>query len=193
MPMTNSTSCGVNLTHSKIRRACGDCCLRRYRVDPTWGIPVGTPPLSFDATTGMVRPWSSYTTLATAMDNFVGFSYEWFPPGEDHLVWVVTCGWVEMELDTPATVMTGDKFIGVDEGAISDSLVTAETLQVAGIFTAVESCFCQADWVHRVNCPAAPPAANNTSPATIGDQAVQKTVLLQFGGCCEPYTAAVLN
>lgn len=188
MPMSHATSCGPNLTANKLRRTCGDCCMQRFRVDPTWGIPPGVPPLSIDATTGLVRPFSSYTTLGTAMATFIGFSNEWFPPNEDHLVWVHLCGWVEMQLSVPAVVRTGWKYIPVDSGAISDYLAVRETIMVAGIWTAVDQCWCENDWVPRLNCPPAVIPAADVSPITAGlitgDYITQRTVMLQFGDCC---------
>ena len=159
--------------------------MRKYRVDPYWGIPAGTPPLCHDPATGYVRPFSSYTTIGAVIDHFVGFSNEWFPPGEDHLVWVFTCGWVEMWLNGAQTVNVGDKFIPVDVGAISNNQVQPETLQVPGIFTAVENCWCQNSWVHRLSCPVAAEAADDTSETSKSSELMeQRTVILQFGDCC---------
>lgn len=200
------TTCLPNLTASKLRRVCGDCCLRRYRVDPLWGIPEGVPPLFLEVATGLIRPYSSFTSftnvliaLAAGNIEFVGFSSEWFPPGEDHLVWVYTCGWVEMRIVdyttailTPTAVETGDAFyFGVADAQgtpDNDSVVSGPS----PYFKAVESCWCQNDWVKRANCLVDPPAANNTSPMVAleaaqitPDRILQSTVILQFGNCCQ--------
>ena len=197
MPMT----CGPNLTASRLRRICGDCCMRKFRVDPEWGIPEGTPPLILDGTTGLVRPASSFETLAglwaMGANSFVGFSSEWFAPGEDHLVWVYTCGWVEMSIGDvnggagTAVVSPGDEYmIGFDDDDTPSNVYAipwASIPNATTTFWAVEGCYCQNDWVHRVRCVEDPPDANNTSPTrSASDQVTQRTVILQFGRCCHP-------
>lgn len=180
------TTCGPNVTASRIRRICGDCCLRRYRVDPTWGIPIGTPPLCMDAITGLVRPASSYVTAAAANGAFIGFANEWFPPGEDHTVWVATCGWVEMELLTAAAVAVGDGFIlTADHSLVRDQYVMPAG-QADPIFWAVEACWCENAWVKRDVCLATAGAPDDTSSTPVPtDQMTQRTVILQWGDCCK--------
>lgn len=182
-----TVTCGPNVTASRIRRVCGDCCLRRYRVDPTYGIPAGTPPLCVDPTSNMVRPASSFVNEEAANPAFVGFSNEYFPPGEDHLVWVHTCGWVEMELETPAAVAVGDRFkLTDDDTNVSNSIVVPEDEQALdGIFEAVEACWCEAAWTKRAECLTDVPEADDLSPTDAPeDQITQRTVILQFGSCC---------
>lgn len=168
----------ANLTDLKVRRqdATG-VYMRRYQVDPYWGIPEGQPPLLMDPTTGLVRPFSSCTTVAFAADNFVGFCNEWVPPGEERSVWVVQKGWVEFKLETPAAVKAGDIYKPiVVSGAVSDDTVNpVETLY--GIFKAVYDCPCQPSY-DRATCLGAVPAANNTSPTSATRNTVRTAVFL---------------
>ena len=180
------TTCGPNLTASKIRRVCGDCCMRRYRVDPAYGIPAGTPPICLDSGTNLVRAASSFVTAAAANAAFVGFCNETFNPGEDHLVWVYTCGWVEMELGTAAAVAVGDWFkLTASGGHVLDNIVIPENGELGdGIFEAVEACWCETAWTPRDNCPDDIGAEADTSPTPAPtDQMTQRTVILAFGDC----------
>lgn len=174
-----------NLTNVKLRRTGGDCALMHLQCDPAWGIPYGQPPLSIDATTGLVRPFSSYTTLAAAVATFVGFTEEAVPPGELRSVWVHTEGWVEMKVDTPAVILAGSFWeplliTATTPDHVSDDTVTASTAaDVMAIFRAVRSCPCNPSW-ESVVCPPAPVDANNTSPTEAIDRQTQRTVLLHF-------------
>lgn len=178
-----------NLTAQKLRRVGPDTALRMYQVDPRWGIPEGQPPLSVDAQSGLVRPFSSYVTRTAAVATFVGFAKETFPPGENHSVWVHTEGWVEMILDTPAEVIAGDYFepflVLGSPNHVSDDTVTASTAADANaIFRAVKSCLCQ-PFFEPVTCPGDLPVAVDDSPTTAITRQTQRTVLLHFNtNCC---------
>lgn len=175
-----------NLTNQKLRRTGGDCYMRQYQIDPYWGIPAGQPPLALDTTTGLVRPFSSFNTLATAVDNFVGFAWDYFVPGEKHSVWVITQGWFEMKLATPQEVIAGDKFKSVLITA-TPNYVSDDTVEPASgpsdtlaIFTAVKSCICN-PFFDPVSCPGDVPVASDLSPTAAISRQTQKTVLLSFG------------
>lgn len=170
-----------NLTGSKIRRRGAANAIRRYQIDPYWGLPEGTPPLAVDPTTNLVRPFSSFVTLATAIDNFVGFSEEYFPPGENHWIWVNLEGIVELQLQTPAIITEGDYYTGVAVGgSVSDYLVVPTIANAVGIFRAVMSCECQPAF-EPAFCPDPVPDAADVSPTAAGaDRQTQRTVFLYF-------------
>lgn len=179
-----------NLTGVKLRRTAGDCALMQLQVDPAWGIPYGQPPLSIDATTGLVRPFSSFVTRTPAVAGFIGFSTQVVPPGELRSVWVHTKGWVEMLVDTPAEIIAGSYWeplliTATTPDHVSDDTVTASTAGDANaIFRAVQSCRCNPSW-ENVICPPAPVDAIDTSPTEAIDRQVQRTILLAFNtDCC---------
>lgn len=179
-----------NLTRVKLRRVGSDTLMAQYQVDPHWGIPEGQPPLSFDSTTGLVRPFSSFVTRTAAVPGFVGFAFDTFPPGENHSVWVHLEGWVEMLIDTPAAVVAGSYWepaliVGAPNH-VSDDTVTASTEADANaIFRAVKTCPCQ-PFFSPVSCPDDIPVAVDVSPtgaASVSYQ-IQRTVLLYYNTQC---------
>ena len=183
-------STGPNLTNQKLRRTGGDCQLRQYQIDPHWGIPNGQPPLCFDATTGLVRPFSSYETVATAAAAFVGFATDIFIPAEAHSVWVATAGWVEFKLLASAEITAGDYYKPTLINAATD-YVSDDTVEVANmptdaaiaIFRAVQGCLCN-PLGERVACPSTVPVADDTSPTTPSDYytyQTQRTATFAFG------------
>ncbi len=175
-----------NLTNAKLRRTFGEP--KQYQIDSYWGLPAGQPPLVQDATTGLVRPFSSYKTIATAAATFVGFATDTFVPGEEHSVWVHTAGWVELKLDTAASFVTGDWFKPVlieagDDDYVSDDTVTPATMPTdaaIALFRAVQSCVCQ-PFSDRISCPGAIPVAVDSSPSSDVSRQTQRTVLASFG------------
>lgn len=176
----------LNLTGNKIRRVGDGTDMRRYRVDPAFGVPAGSPPMWLDPTTGLVRPASSAVTLALVCDNFVGFTEQVFSAGEDHVVQISTKGWVEMKLATPAEVIPGQiyKFVtatdGVDTWVSDDTvdLVTDLELDTCQIFKVVESCECALG--ERLTCPPAAAGPVDISPTSAPTRPVQRTVLLAW-------------
>lgn len=178
-----------NLTAQKLRRTGPDTSMMQFQVDPYWGIPAGQPPLSLDATTGLVRPFSSFVTRTAAVPGFVGFATDTFPPGENHSVWVYTEGWVEMLLDTPQEVIAGSYWEPLLVTApvpdhVSDDTVTASTeADVNAIFRAVKSCLCN-PFFEPVSCPGDIPDAVDVSPTVALTRQTQRTVLLYYNTHC---------
>jgi hypothetical protein len=175
-----------NLTNVKLRRKAGGVQMRQFQVDPYWGIPPGQPPLALDPTTGLVRPFSSYGTLATACANFIGFASDTFVPGENHSVWVELQGWVEMKLETASGIIAGTLYKPVLVDAATD-YVSDDTVEEAdsdedplGLFRAVQSCLCQ-PYFDPASCPGSVPVASDVSPTEALDRRLQRTVLLSFG------------
>lgn len=183
-----------NLTGLKLRRTGGDCELIQCQVDPYWGIPPGQPPMCLDPTTKLLRPFSSYQTVATAAADFVGFCKETFVPGESHSVWVYTSGWVEMKLLVAAEVVAGDYYKPTLIDAATD-YVSDDTLEVAdmdldaddlptdraiALFRVVKSCVCQ-PFSERVTCPGTVPVALDESPTDAITRETQRTALFSFG------------
>lgn len=174
----------ANLTDLKVRRSdATGVHMKRYQVDPHWGIPEGQPPLFQDPTTGLVRPFSSAVTRSTATDNFVGFCNEWVPPGETRSVWVQEKGWVEFKLAAPAAVKAGDKYKPVVVSG-SPNHVSDDTVEVASgpsdtdaIFTAVYDCPCQPSY-DRATCLGAVPVASDVSPTSATRNTVRTAVFL---------------
>ena len=175
-----------NLTAQKLRKTGTSLHRVQYQVDPNWGIPVGQPPMSLDTTTGLIRPFSSFSTLATAVDNFVGFAKETFVPGENHSVWIETEGWVEMKLATPQQIIQGNKFkpilVAGPPNYVSDDTVEPSSGpgDTLAIFTVVQSCLCNPNF-EPISCPDAVPAASDVSPTVVGVRQTQRTVLLSYG------------
>lgn len=187
----NGANCGVNLTSNKVRMTCGTCGLRKYQLDPSWGIPVGGIPMFQDPSTHLIRPASSAVSLSLVCDNFRGFATEIFPPGECHMVQVASSGWVEMKLLTPQIVYPGQlfKFTTETDGVLTwvsnDFVEPADDADDCAVLTAVKGCVCGCDGKPLV-CPPTPAAPANTSPydTDLLNRATQRTVLLAWCTSC---------
>lgn len=191
MPVLNGPSThSPNLTHKKIRLEGCSTCRREYQLDASWGIPSGGTPMFRDPDTGLVRPSTSIPDLTIFCANFVGFTDEFVEVGDCKRIWINKCAVVEMELATPAVVMTGDRFQFTLETDATNTWVSPRIIEPApdptaacAVFEAVRGCFCNC--FPGGPCPPKAPAPAVASPIDTDQiqRATQKTVDVAFG-CC---------